>query len=169
VRVPIRGIRRTAIGVVAAAVFAVAYVLAAPSARGWAAEHLVAPILTAAAGDDAGLTVSAAADPPSVVVSARAAQLASYSIPLGVLFFLPALLLIVVAPDRPYWALFAGYLVLIGLIDLGVVAAGLAWSRAWLTAHLFIDSYVIRPTSIAVPLLFLEHHRRTRAVAETPA
>jgi hypothetical protein len=157
------------VGAAAAAVFAVAYLLVAPPARGWTAEKIVAPVLAAAGGHDASLTVSARADPPSVLIHARAAQLAAYSIPLGVLFFLPTLLLIAVAPDRPYWGLFASYLVLIGLIDLGVVAAGLAWSGGWFTAHQFIDGYVIRPTSIAVPLLFLEHHRRTRAVAATPA
>ena len=93
-KVPPRGFRRVAIGAGAAAVFAVLYLLVAPPARRWTAEHVAAPILNAAAGPDAGVTITPRADPPSVLVSTSATELAAYSIPLGVLFFVPTLLLL---------------------------------------------------------------------------
>jgi hypothetical protein len=147
--------------------FALVYLVAAPPVRRWAAEHVAAPILAASAGS--AMSVAPRASPPSVVVHTEDRELAAYSVPLGVLFFIPALLLIGVAPHRPYWVLFGAYLILLGLLDLGVVAAGLAWWSGWLAVHQFLDGYVIRPTSIAVPLLFLDHHRRATSRATTPA
>jgi hypothetical protein len=142
-----------ALGAGAAAAFALVYVLLAPPARRWVAEAVVAPAL-ASLPRAAGLEVLPTADPPSVVVGTAGAALAAYSIPLGVLFFIPALLLLAVAPDRPYWLIFAAYLVLVGLIDLAA-AAGIHWGRAGFVLHEFLDGYVIRPTSIAVPLWML--------------
>jgi hypothetical protein len=157
--------RRVAVGLGAAAVFTLVYLVAAPPTRRWVAEHVAAPVIAATAGP--GLNVAPRASPPSVVVSTGSRALAAYSVPLGVLFFLPALLLLAVAPDRPYWMLFAAYLIAVGVLDLGVVAAGTAWGGGWFAFHQFLDGYVIRPTSIAVPLLFLDHHRRATARAAT--
>jgi hypothetical protein len=154
------GIRRVAVGAVAAIAFAIAYVIIAPPARRWAAEHVVAPALATAADSETAITVRPRASPPSVVVDGPAGELAAYSIPLGIMFAIPALLLIAIAPGRPYWLLFGAFLVVLGLLDLAAVGAGVAWGRSWFTVHQFVDLYVIRPSSIAIPLLLLEYHRR---------
>lgn len=164
-KIPDRGWRRTAIGFGAAAAFAVVYLLVAPPARRWTAEHVAAPILDAAAGRGGGVVVTPRDDPPSVMVSAGANELAAYSIPLGVLFFVPTLLLLAIAPDRPYPLVFIAILLTLGLVDLAAVAAGLQWGRAGFIVHSFIESYVTRPASIAVPLWFLYGHRRPHVAA----
>ena len=88
-----------------------------------------------------------------------------YSVPLGILFFLPALLLIGAAPRRPWWLVHAAVLLALGALDLAVVAAGLRWGSGWLTLHTFIEGYVIRPASIAVPLVLLFRGRAAGAVS----
>ena len=143
-----------ALGAGAAAAFALIYLLLAPPARRWTAEAVVAPAL-AALPTASVVDVTPRADPPSVLMTSAGAELAVYSIPLGFLFFVPALLLLVAAPARPYWLWFAAYLVVLGLVDFAAIAAGIQWGRAGFVLHQFIDSYLIRPTSIALPLWML--------------
>jgi len=157
---PAGGARRVALGAGAAIAFAVVYLLVAPPTRRWVAESLAAPALAAVPAHVAGTTVAARASPPAVLVEGDGTTLAAYSIPLGVLFFLPALLLLALAPGRPWWLIFAAVLLALGLLDLVAVAAGIRWGRAGFVAHEFMDSYVIRPASIAVPLLMLYARRR---------
>jgi hypothetical protein len=147
-----------ALGAGAAAAFALVYLLLAPPARRWTAEAVVAPALSALPAASA-VDVTPRADPPSVLVSSAGAELAAYSIPLGFLFFVPALLLLAVEPTRQYWLYFAAYLVVLGLVDFAAVSAGIQWGRAGFVLHQFIDSYLIRPTSIALPLWMLFGHK----------
>jgi hypothetical protein len=150
-------------GVAAAALFTAVYLLLAPPARRWTAEVVVAPILGAVSSR---VDVTPRPSPPSVAVEAGGEPVVVYSVPLGILFFLPALLLVALAPDRPWWLVHAAVLLVLGALDLAVVAAGLRWGGGWLTLHAFIDGYVIRPASIAVPLLLLH---RGRAASVDPA
>jgi hypothetical protein len=70
-----------------------------------------------------------------------------------VLWLLPALLLLMYAPRRPYWLYLWLLHVGLGLLSLGALAAGLAWSDAGFAANDFLRSYAFPAVSFAVPLL----------------
>ncbi len=165
--VPTGSFRRIALGAGAAAAFALVYLLLAPPARRWCAESVFAPALAGLPGAER-VSVEARLDPPGVRVRAGGSELAAYSVPLGLLFFVPALLLLAAAPSRPYWLWFAGYLLLLGLVDLAAIAAGIQWGRAGFVVHQFLDAYVIRPTSIAVPLWMLFAGRKVESLPCLP-
>ena len=75
----------------------------------------------------------------------------------GLLWLVPALVLLTRFPRRPYWC----YLWLLhlgmGALSLGALAAGLAWSDAGFVVNDFWRTYALPAISFAVPVLMWRH------------
>lgn len=86
----------------------------------------------------------------------------SYTAPAGVKFLLPGLFLVLIAPSRPLLGtFFAGHLALGGL-TLGLAAAALTGLPGGVGLTRFVQSYGVDAYSLAVPVLTLVQHQRTR-------
>jgi len=82
-----------------------------------------------------------------------------YSAPAGRDFLLPALLLILLFPYRPYWLYFWGFHLGVGALLLGLVALGIAWTDAAFALHHLLRKYVIQALTLGAPLLALAYER----------
>ena len=158
------------------AVFAVAllaaYAVALRPARMWVAERVAYPALAAIdtprartlavvrldGRADAVWAVPRAlvgpASPAEVVATERAA-VAEWAVPVGVLFVLPAMLLVAVYPTRPYWLWLLAYHVAIGLAGFAVYALGVAYAEPAFALYTFSRTYLTESVSLVLPLLLL--------------
>jgi hypothetical protein len=111
------------------------------------------------------------AAPPETTVAARPAAHtirlsgadgpgARYTAPAGVKFLLPALFLLFFAPARPrLWGFFSGHLAL-GILALGLTAAGLADLPGGFGLAGFVQTYGVDAYSLAVPVFVFARRRR---------
>ncbi len=138
----------------------------------WTAEHVALPVLAALDTERARQfeLVQPAERPDAVFAipsgsgitpteAARGATLAggatvpNWSAPVGVLFLLPAMFLLVAFPARPFWLWLLGYHVAIGLVAFAVFAVGLAAFEPAFGLYVFTRTYVTETVSLVVPLL----------------
>ncbi|HYE94774.1 MAG TPA: hypothetical protein VD962_01080 [Rubricoccaceae bacterium] len=126
-------------------------------ARSALAVHVVAPTLTALTG-----TPVEPVDKPPSVRTRSLPEARTFSIPAGLHFLLPGLLLVIVAPRRPYWLVLWGLLLALGLVMLGAFGLGLAGVPGGFVAHGFLHVYVVPAASLgaALFLLYGAHLRR---------
>lgn len=82
-----------------------------------------------------------------------------YHAPAGRDFLLPALLLVLLFPYRPYWLYLWGFHLAVGALLLGLVALGVAWSDAAFLLQQFLENYVVQALSLGTPLLVLAYER----------
>lgn len=170
-------------GTLFAALLLVAYVYGVRPAREWTAAHVAAPLFASIgtpraqrysivrpsdyvpgnqpeavfAIETARLEAGAAAGkaPPDIVREAiRAGQGVAYWVaPVGVLFLLPAMFLLVAFPTRPFWLVLLGYHLVVGAVSLAVFAVGLGWYEPAFRLYLFTRTYLTESVSLVVPLL----------------
>jgi hypothetical protein len=86
---------------------------------------------------------------------------ADYHAPAGRDFLLPALLLVVLFPYRPYWLYLWGFHLAVGACFLGLIAAGIAWTDGAFVLQRFLERYVVQSLSLGAPLLALAYDRGT--------
>ena len=84
---------------------------------------------------------------------------ANYRAPAGSDFLLPALLLVLLFPYRPYWLYFWGFHLGVGALFLGLIALGIAWADWTFALHQFLGKYVVQALSLGAPLLALAYER----------
>jgi hypothetical protein len=82
-----------------------------------------------------------------------------YSAPAGRDFLLPALLLVLLFPYRPYWLYFWGFHLAVGVLLLLLVALGITWADAAFALKQFLEHYVVQALSLSAPLLTLAYER----------
>jgi hypothetical protein len=157
-----RGLDLGARALAAGAVLVLFGVLGPPLRRA-AAERALAPLVARAARP--GAEVAAVASPPSVVLRHEAGGgrgEASYSVPGGLLWLLPCLLLAAAAPRRPLWLWLAGLLFALGALDLAAFLAGAAGAAWGLGLHEVLSAYVVRAVGAGGALLMLYAPRLAR-------
>jgi len=84
---------------------------------------------------------------------------ADYHAPAGRDFLLPALLLVLLFPYRPYWLYLWGAHLAVGALFLALVALGVGWTNGAFVLHGFLDKYVVQALSLGAPLLALAYER----------
>ena len=148
------------------------YVVAMRPARHWVAEHVAYPAFASIETPRAqALTVARTPGRPDAVwayptalAAGRDAQtvvyqdrdaVAEWAAPAGVIFLLPALLLVAVYPGRPFWLWLLGYHVALGLVSGLVFALGVAYVEAAFAVYTFSRTYLAEAVSLVVPLLLL--------------
>jgi hypothetical protein len=96
---------------------------------------------------------------------------AEWAAPVGVLFLLPAMFLLVAFPTRPYWLYLLAYHVVLGLVSFGVFVVGLGWFEPAFQLYLFARTYVAETVSLVVPLLLAlaAHGTASTEIADTSA
>ncbi len=170
-------------GLLFAVLLLVAYVYGVRPAREWTAAHVAAPLFASidtpraqrysiirpsdyVPGDqleavfavetarlEAGRAAGKAA-PDIVRETIRAGQGVAYWVaPVGVLFLLPAMFLLVAFPTRPFWLVLLGYHLVVGAVSLAVFAIGLGWYEPAFRLYLFTRTYLTESVSLVVPLL----------------
>lgn len=78
---------------------------------------------------------------------------------MGILFLLPALVLVAWAPSRPYWVYLALWHVVIGAVGLGAVLLAVIGVDAGGDVYGLIHEYIVPMTSLgAVPLFLFQRH-----------
>ena len=82
-----------------------------------------------------------------------------YSAPAGRDFLLPALLLVLLFPYRPYWLYFWAFHFGVGALLLGLVTLGIAWADWAFVLHGFLGKYIFQALTLGAPLLALVYER----------
>lgn len=127
-----------------------------PARTAWV-EHGAAPLLTLVAGPESTVTARPAAH--TVRVAPSDGDGFTYRAPGGVKFLLPGLFLVVIAPARPrLGGFFAGHLAL-GVLALGLAAAGTTGLPGGLGLAGFVQTYGVDTYSLAVPVLVFARRR----------
>ncbi len=156
--------RRILVGMAAAGALALVYFAAWQPVRTWMVEGAAYPALRAIATERAArFEVEVRSVPPAVVIRGVGEEFA-WAAPAGAYFLVPSLLLVGIAPHRPYWAFCGAFLVVVGTLGLGATAVGVGWADWGFALARFLDTYVARPASLAAPLLAL-----TQSLRPTPA
>ena len=110
----------------------------------------------------------AVASPPSVRVALADREVA-YSIPGGIHLLIPGLLLVALAPRKPYWFVLWVVLLGIGLILLLLFLLGLTGFGTSFAVGDFIQSYAVPPVSLGLAFLLLSQNRRQKTYEQRPA
>jgi hypothetical protein len=140
----------------------VAYVTAWRPARAVLMQHVAHPVLTSIdtersrqfryAFQRGALRIGVQSPQPGVAST-------KYSAPAGRDFLLPALLLVLLFPYRPYWLYFWGFHLAVGVLFLLFTALGIAWADAAFALKQFLKQYVVQALSLSAPLLALAYER----------
>ena len=159
-------------GAVLALALLAAYVGALKPARLWVAEHVAYPAF-ASIDTPRARTLTVARTPgrpdavwayPTALAAGRDAQtvvtqdrdaVAEWAAPVGVIFLLPALLLVAVYPTRPFWLWLLGYHLALGVASAFVYALGVGYVEAAFAVYTFSRTYLAEAVSLVVPLLLL--------------
>ncbi|MEM8599247.1 MAG: hypothetical protein AAGF99_04945 [Bacteroidota bacterium] len=80
---------------------------------------------------------------------------ALYDTPMGTVFLIPALVLALFFPTRPYWVYLALYHGLVALVTLLVFAVGLGWASVGFAVYRFGEAYLSESMSLAFPILLV--------------
>lgn len=92
-----------------------------------------------------------------------------YHAPAGRTFLLPALLLALLFPYRPYWLYLWGFHLAVGALFLGLAALGIAWADAAFLLQRFLERYVVQALSLGAPLLALAYDWGLFSTSTEPA
>jgi len=145
------------------------YLVALRPARLWTAAHVARPLFEAVDTPRArGYVVSVSPARPDAVyavprdvsdgrdpqqLARESSGVAEWAAPVGVLFLLPAMFLLVSFPTRPFWLVLLGYHVAVGVLSTAVFAVGLGWFEPAFRVYLFTRTYLTESVSLVVPLL----------------
>jgi len=131
-------------------------------ARALLTQHIAHPLLTSIE-TDRSRAFRYHFERGSLRIRIRAPQLEGdapdYHAPAGRTFLLPALLLILLFPYRPYWLYLWGFHLAAGVLFLGLVALGVAWVDGAFVVQGILEKYVVQALSLGAPLLALGHER----------
>lgn len=172
-------------GAVLAVALLALYVVALKPARLFVAEHVAYPAFASIETPRAeALTVARTPGRPDAVwayptalAAGRDAQtvvyenrdaVAEWAAPVGVIFLLPALLLVAVYPSRPFWLWLLGYHVVLGVVSAFVFALGVGYVEAAFAVYTFSRTYLAEAVSLVVPLLLLLSGGAFGALAPAP-
>lgn len=83
----------------------------------------------------------------------------------GILFVLPAVMLLLLFPEKPYLVYLFAYHLILGACMIGAVAVGIGWAEWGFAVYRFLIGYFLKATSLAAPLLpfLFPAHRRNVA------
>lgn len=156
-------------GVLFAVLLAAFYVVALRPARLWSARHVAYPLFASVETPrSARFVLAVSPNRPDAVYAVPRADydgrdpqqlereflgVAEWAAPVGVLFILPALFLVVAFPTRLFWLGLLGYHVAVGVVSLGVFAVGLGWFEPAFQLYTFARTYLTESVSLVVPLL----------------
>lgn len=113
----------------------------------------VATSLLADIGDGSGFEIEGKRSPAAVVATGGSESAPySFSIPGGLHFLIPGLILIAYAPRRLYWLGLFCILIGIGFLSFCAFALGVSGILAGFLVHDFVQQYVIPPVSMAFPI-----------------
>ncbi|HEX8386222.1 MAG TPA: hypothetical protein VF576_08565 [Rubricoccaceae bacterium] len=155
-------------GALFAALLLAFYLVAFRPARLWTAAHVARPLFEAVDTPRArAYVVAMTPTRPDAVYAVPRAQYdgrdlrqlareggtAEWAAPVGVLFLLPAMFLLVAFPTRPFWLVLLGYHLAVGVLSTAVFAVGLGWFEPAFRVYLFTRTYLTESVSLVVPLL----------------
>ena len=153
---------RWAVGAVLGAGLLLLYFSAWRPARALLTQHVVHPLFTSIETERAdtfqysfargALRVGLRSSRPSI-------NAPNYHAPAGGDFLLPALILVLLFPYRPYWVYLWGFHLVVGALFLGLLAVGIAWSDAAFALQHFLEHYLAQALSLSAPLLALAYER----------
>jgi hypothetical protein len=151
------------------ALLLLAYVYAWRPARAWVTSHIIHPTLASLETPRAAQYQVTAS---YLSVDVRASSGGGRSVALrptaGLLFVLPAVFLLLLFPNEPYWIYLFGYHLVLGTCMVGAVTIGVGWADWGFAVYQFLIGYILKATSLAAPLLpFLlpAHQRDLSAIA----
>jgi len=128
-----------------------AYIWVWRPARAWIGTNVLVPAVQSVETERAR-SFDVAPQPLGVSVSSETMGTGMRA-PGGILFLLPALLLVAAFPRRPYWLYLWGYHLGLGALLLGTLCLGVAWADGAFTVHQFLKGPVRTGTSLAAPIL----------------
>ena len=146
-------------GTLFAALLVVAYLVALRPAREVFAQHVAYPIFASIDTPRSAQfdVVQPERRPEAVFVLPRGARdeqgVIVWAAPVGVIFLLPAMFLVVAFPTRPYWLYLLAYHLVLGLSTIALFGLGIGWIPAAFNVHQFARTYVSEGISLTVPLL----------------
>jgi hypothetical protein len=148
-------LRPVAVRVLFVGLLIAGYVTAWRPARDWLSGHVAAPLLRQVDTPRAQqYTIHGAPDRIVEIRTAnRSAPVATFMTPAGALFVVGGVLLLLLAPWRPYWLYLGLYQLLLGAGMLATLAVGLGWTDAGFVVYDFLRGTVYPGTSLAAPLL----------------
>jgi len=140
----------------------VVYVTAWRPARALLTQHVAYPALTSI-DTERSRQFRYAFERGALRIGIQAAQsgvdTAPYRAPAGSDFLVPALLLALLFPYRPYWLYFWGFHLAVGVLFLLFIALGIAWADVAFALKQFLEQYVVQALSLSAPLLALAYER----------
>ena len=92
-----------------------------------------------------------------------------YHAPAGRTFLLPAVLLALLFPYRPYWLYLWGFHFAVGIPSLGLVALGVVWTDMAFGLQRLVEQYVVQALSLGAPLFALGYERDVLSASTEPA
>jgi hypothetical protein len=135
-----------------------AYVTLLRPARVWVGREVMTPIAQKVVASEC----RASAVPLGVAVHCQARQFSrSMRVPGGVLFVVPAMLLIFFFPGRPYWLWLGGYVVLLGAVSYLAFCIGAGGATAGFTVAGFLQGDIRLATCLGSPVIALWLTRRS--------
>ena len=92
-----------------------------------------------------------------------------YHAPAGRTFLLPAVLLALLLPYRPYWLYLWGFHFAVGILSPGLVALGVVWTDMAFGLQRLVEQYVVQALSLGAPLLAFAYERDVLSASTEPA
>lgn len=138
-------------GFLLAGLLVVAYVTLLRPARGWIAEAAMVPTVAYVASTDC--SASAVALGVSVRCTAPSNLTRSMRAPGGILFIIPATLLALLFPARPYWLWLGGYVAALGGLAFLAFCIGAAWTPVGFTITEFLQGHIRMATCLGSPMI----------------
>jgi hypothetical protein len=143
--------KQTALRAALIGLLIVGYVWMWRPARAWLPEHVLVPMLETVSTSRADqFAISSSGVGLHVSSSGSSAHMRT---PAGILFVLPAAILLGIYPRRPYWAYLWVYQMALGALMLGALGLGIGWTDAGFTVYRFLSGDVYMGTSLAAPLV----------------
>jgi len=141
----------------------IAYVGVIRPARTWMGPNVLAPIVQSVDTERAATHRVRAAPMTVIVTGGPDGARTTMRSPGGILFLLPAVILMAVYPRRPYWLAVAAYVVLFDAALLLLLCAGVAWGDWAFALFAFLSGDVRMGTLLGFPLVVFWLRRREDA------
>jgi hypothetical protein len=141
------------------ALLVVAYVEVIRPARSWMGPNVLAPVVQSVDTERSEAHRVQGA-PMTVTVVGPDGSRSTMRSPGGILFLLPAVILIAAYPWRPYWLAVAAYVVSFDAVLLALLSAGVAWGDWAFALFAFLSGDVRMGTLLGFPLVVFWLRRR---------
>lgn len=135
-----------------------AYVGAWRPARSWLAHQVLYPAFSSIETERADEYRLRKA-PLGVAAHSTDRRTRRFRVPVGILFLLPALILVLLFPDRPYWLYLWLYLVALGGLGGVSFGIGLGWTSWGFHLQAILTGHFRTATSLGAPVLVWQLYR----------